>query len=375
MCIRRLTLMAWAGVLSTTASTWSAEQDAAGKVLKDHGLTSKKILSAEVYVLQGELDVHKRLDTIKRDKAWKRLVRDTRELRDAEVGLVRMESDAAGMTAELDRIREQMKYESDRGRAYPYNRLVGQHNDLVSRLNNLRREYGLAVGRVNGLRASAAGGRAEYLQSLLDLRVLVNETLEQYEKLGKDQDVKSALAAVNRSRQGTKPVVLGPSRRFSRDVKRLVELEKPLRAEIIALRPKGGVMWVEAVVNGKTPVAMLLDTGATYVSLPRSLAAKCGAKATAADPEKTLRLANGTTSSVRITRLESLRVGGFEVANLECAVPTVEGAAPPLLGQSFLRHFTYTVDPHTRKLTLRKLEVPTEDAKPSKKGKRRSRRR
>jgi len=375
MCIRRLTLMAWMGVLSMTASTWSAEQVAAERLLQDNGLVKRKILSEEVCVLQGELDVHKRLDTIKRDKAWKRLVKDTRELQDAETGLARMESDAAGMTAELDRIREQMKYESDRGRAYPYNRLVEKHNDLVSGLNNLRREYGLLVGRVNGLRAGVAGGRAEYLQSLLDLRVLVDETLEQYEKLGKDRDVKSALAALNRSRQGTKPVVLGPSRRFSKDVKRLVELEKPLRAQIVALQPKGGVLWVEAVVNGKTPVAMLLDTGATYVSLPRSLAVKCGAKTTAADPKKTLRLANGTTSSVRITRLESLRVGSFEVENLECAVPTVEGAAPPLLGQSFLRHFTYTVDPHTRKLTLRKLEVSTEDAKPSKKGRRRSRRR
>jgi len=368
-------LMAWVGVLSMTASTSSAEQDAAEKLLKEKGLTKRKILSAEVYVLQGELDVHKRLDRIKRDKTWKRLVKDARGLQDAEAGLMKMESDAAGLTAELDRTREQMKHESDRGRAYPYNRLVEKHNDLVSRLNNLRREHGLVVGRVNGLRASVATGRAQYLQSLLDLRVLVNETLKQYEKLSKDRDVKDALAELNESRQGKRPVVLGPSRRFSKDVKKLAELEKPLRAQIIALQAKGGVLWVEAVVNGKTPVAMLLDTGATYVSLPRSLAAKCGAKATAADPEKTLRLANGNTSRVRITRLESLRVGGFEVENLECAVPAVEGAAPPLLGQSFLRHFTYTVDPHTRKLTLRKLEVSLEDAKPSKKGKRKSQRR
>lgn len=86
-------------------------------------------------------------------------------------------------------------------------------------------------------------------------------------------------------------------------------------------------------INGHDAV-LLLDTGATRVSIPGALADKIGLEAGASMLAQT---ANGTVE-VFATRLDHVRLGTIEIRNVPASInPGMEGEQV-LLGMSFLRH-------------------------------------
>jgi predicted aspartyl protease len=70
----------------------------------------------------------------------------------------------------------------------------------------------------------------------------------------------------------------------------------------------------------------------------------------------TYRIADGSTFQVRTFRIRSLRVGDIELTNVKASL--IPGKGFPLLGQSFLQHFTSWSIDNERQVLLLKEAAP-----------------
>jgi clan AA aspartic protease (TIGR02281 family) len=111
---------------------------------------------------------------------------------------------------------------------------------------------------------------------------------------------------------------------------------RPIKTEAPAL-VLSGTFVILATVNGAAQAALRVDSGATDVMLPRTVAARLisAGSLTPADyvTTKTYKLADGSLRTQKVYRLRSLKVGTFIVHNIPC---TISNDGTGLLGQSFL---------------------------------------
>jgi len=100
-------------------------------------------------------------------------------------------------------------------------------------------------------------------------------------------------------------------------------------------------------INGK-PVQLIVDTGATYVSLSSDLAKALNLKSLGKGVADT---ANGRVT-VDYTRLDSVRLGGIEMQNVEALItPGMQGSGV-LLGMSYLQKLRLTQIDGTLELSV-----------------------
>ncbi|WP_449253558.1 retropepsin-like aspartic protease family protein [Brevundimonas naejangsanensis] len=98
-------------------------------------------------------------------------------------------------------------------------------------------------------------------------------------------------------------------------------------------RAADGHYWAEATVEGR-PMRMLVDTGASVVTLSRADAERLGVRLKAHDFSHTLNTASGQVPAARVL-LTSLSVAGVEMTSVEALVIDRDMPAA-LLGMSFL---------------------------------------
>ena len=112
----------------------------------------------------------------------------------------------------------------------------------------------------------------------------------------------------------------------------------PSGDRIVMTAGSGGHFVTPGLINGRT-VQLVVDTGATSVSLGVGDAERIGLKYKAGEPVR-LATANGTTTGWRL-KLDSMRVGDVDVYNVDAVV--TPGSMPfVLLGNSFLTRFQMT---------------------------------
>ena len=99
-------------------------------------------------------------------------------------------------------------------------------------------------------------------------------------------------------------------------------------SESIALREEGRTHWVSVVVNGKHTQEMVLDSGASLISLPLAMAEKFGIHPSSKDQKILVTLADGREIEAWKMTLTSVRVGKFTVENVECAVLAQKPSGP-----------------------------------------------
>ena len=103
-------------------------------------------------------------------------------------------------------------------------------------------------------------------------------------------------------------------------------------AEIVLTRNRYGHYVADGTING-SQVTFLIDTGASLISIPASVAHELGLPKGAAYPVRT---ANGTAIAYRTT-LERVTLGAIRAGNLRASInPTMHGREV-LLGMNFMK--------------------------------------
>jgi clan AA aspartic protease (TIGR02281 family) len=119
--------------------------------------------------------------------------------------------------------------------------------------------------------------------------------------------------------------------------------------------PRQGTVTLPVVINGVRAV-MILDTGATFVSLKKAFAQKASV---AVDPSSTVQLhtangiADGKLGRASTIQLRSLQAKDVPVVVEDDAKATFGNGVDGLLGMSFLSRFNVTIDPRTVRIANR----------------------
>lgn len=333
----------WTGAVFVLLATAAAADDDPAELLKKKGLAR----AGSAFVLAGEATLAKEL---KNERALQKDLKDALKVkasfdarqkaadRELETLILRRRQ----LNAQLPRLAQ---IDVDQ-----HNQAVATINQITNRLNELY-EQKFTSKEARQTSEQLGKAREKFIQFVLDLRKVADETTKQYDSMKEDSAVQEAIEAAGT--EDGKTYTLGPSRLFESNVRKLQTLEKTVRSEAITLRKEGNTFWVTVVFNGKGTKELVFDTGASSISLPAQLADDLGVEVTDADPTVLVTIADGSTVEAKSTRIESVRVGEFEVKNVECIVmPRRYSNAPPLLGNSFLNNFSFRLDTEQSKLTL-----------------------
>ena len=104
--------------------------------------------------------------------------------------------------------------------------------------------------------------------------------------------------------------------------------------EVTLQRNSQGHYVTNGTINGYD-VVFLLDTGATDIAIPESLANKIGLRK---GQDKYVKTANGNARAFN-TRLDSAAIGGIALHDLNATILTNMPGDEILLGMNFLKHF------------------------------------
>jgi clan AA aspartic protease (TIGR02281 family) len=124
----------------------------------------------------------------------------------------------------------------------------------------------------------------------------------------------------------------------------------PGRVKMTPTKP-GGTVVIDAMLNRRVTVPMLLDTGADFTVLTKQVARDLRLSSLDHLPTREFKTAGGSVK-FPIATLQSLRVGTAEARDVEVAID-IDGHMPMgLLGMTFLRHFKVTVDHQRGQVTF-----------------------
>lgn len=138
--------------------------------------------------------------------------------------------------------------------------------------------------------------------------------------------------------------------------------ENPAPGAIGFTRNRQGML-VNAVVDNKINLKLVLDTGASLVILRKSLADGLGLDLDNLKPDTQTVLADGTVCQAKHIELYSLKIGDWELKNVDAAIlvedTKEDQLGDGLLGMSFLGHFNFKIDQKENKLILEELPEST----------------
>jgi aspartyl protease family protein len=208
------------------------------------------------------------------------------------------------------------------------------------------------------LRRESAEAREAYIRLVGEMRELADRISREYADKAADPAVQAAIEQLNEATGGE--YQLTPSRFFQESLRRLKRLEEAVLTDSIPLTRKvGNALYVTVVFNDKHTQEMIVDSGASMVSLPRETAARLGVRPRDTDPTIILQLADGSTIRGTVVTVESIRVGTFTARNVKCTVLGPEATnALALLGMSFLGNFKFEIDAEAGTLEMTQVEIP-----------------
>src|SRR5262245_19709096 len=234
------------------------------------------------------------------------------------------------------------------------NQLVGALQAIEGQAELTRKSKSDQEEQTKAARAKANEAREAYIQFALDTRKLADQVVAEYETKSASAEMTAALEAYNKA--AGKQFKLAPTPAFAAATRRLTQIEETILSESIPLIGEGRNVARVNVVIGKHQVEMLVDSGASSITLPYAIADKMGLKPTEGDPRLVMTLADGSQIEGRRKIIPTVRVGKFAVEKVECAVLSEEAVnAEPLLGMSFLGHFKFQVDSDAKTLTMVKI--------------------
>jgi len=236
-----------------------------------------------------------------------------------------------------------------------YNQIVSQLNELGDRVILLEKQT--EDGSTVKPAVQAAGkAREAYVEQLLQIRHEIDKLKEKYADLAADPKITAAITDYNDAH--SKHLKLGPTTSLASNDRKLKKFEETVLSDSIDIHHSPGELWEASVVfNGKPPLTLDIDTGASMVSLSYKTAVAAGLTPSDTDPTIELQMADGRIVKAKKVIAKTVRVGKFEVDKVECAVmPADLLDAASCLGQTFLRNFTYKIDTERSKLVMTRVE-------------------
>lgn len=111
---------------------------------------------------------------------------------------------------------------------------------------------------------------------------------------------------------------------------------------------------VEVSINGRDPVTMVVDTGASFTVITAEVAASLGLMYDNMKRDVSVTVADGRVITAKFCLLQSVKVGNMEARAVESVIlPNEAGLTQQcLLGMSYLNNFAFSIDPKSRKVYL-----------------------
>lgn len=310
-------------------------------VLKDAGLQR----AGAMYVLDADLKLSESIRALKKAQVQTQAHRRDRARMQDEIR--RAEESAREWAEQRKQIGEELSAE----------RNVQKHNKLVVEMNNLTDMIREADNYMRTKERELDSMRApqdDYPALVADLAKQLEETAKRYEELAADQEIQAALSQVS---AGPRKFKLGPTPLFAQELPRWRKEMEALDAAVVKFKIAGGVPQLEVILNEELTEKMIVDSGASLVTITAEVAEKLDITPGPDDPSVTLVVANGKEVEAKLIHLDSIRLAQFTVEDVECAVlPASAENADCLLGGTFLRHFVYRMDLATSVLHLSPLD-------------------
>lgn len=342
----RLFLLAIALAVLLPAALLQADE-AAEAVLTEHGLKP----AGSVYVLEEEQAVTRLRREVQ--QAERELNEAEDDFRQAERQIARAQGYIAQLQNEIDELRSRARRSDTRREQDRYITALEEKTAEIQQVQEQRQAF------EDEQQQAIDDARAAYLRKLFEVAEQADTVARRYAELLEDEEVAAAIAA--QSETTGRRYTLGPSRGFERMQDELTRSAEEYSAGVVDLRKEGSILMIDVRINGNPIRSMILDTGAGSMSLPFAFAQDLGITPGEATPQIQVQMADGKLVDAWRMNLESVQVGQFVVRNVECIVlPEELHAAPALLGNSFLSHFTFNVDPDRGKLLLSRIN-PEED--------------
>ncbi|MFI4860182.1 MAG: TIGR02281 family clan AA aspartic protease [Phycisphaerales bacterium JB063] len=326
-----------------------AHADEAGDALiAERGLT----LQGGMFVLEGEQAITRQRRTVQ--SAQRDLLEAERDFRQAERQIAQAQAYIAQLQAEMDELRSRLRRadtqrEYDR-RATALEQKAAEIEEIQEQRQAFEDEQQLLIDEA----------RAAYLTVLFELVEEADVVAAQYAELAEDEPLAQAITA--KGEADNRRYTLGPSRPFERMREELARSAEEYSAGVVDLRREGNILMIDVRINGNPIRSMILDTGAGSMSLPYAFASDLGITPDENTAQIQVQMADGKIVDAWRMQLDSVQVGQFLVRDVDCIVlPEELHAAPALLGNSFLSHFTFNVDPERGKLLLSRIDPEDEE--------------
>ena len=266
------------------------------------------------------------------------------EINRLEIGMVQAEQQLVTLNAQLANVQD----------VATNNRLVGALNTVEGQMSLARKSLEGLKEKENRARTQLNEAREAYVQNIIDLRKLADQLSAGYETAKDSPEIQERLKTL--TAESGKELKFELSS-LTGNLKKLVELEKSVHEEKISLRRDGNTFYASVVINGKHTTEMVVDSGASLISLPYELAISMGLKPEPSDKRILIEIADGSTIAGVLKKIASVRVGTFEVKDVECAVLGPEAvSATPLLGMTFLGEFQFQLDSADATLGMTQIE-------------------
>lgn len=235
------------------------------------------------------------------------------------------------------------------------NRIVGALNVIAGQIEELVEQRSERDDRLNEARKKTAEIRDDYVQEITSIPAKADAIARKWRELAADAAVRDAVDAVNRATG--KKFGLEPPASYATCLKKFKKLEEAVSSEAIKLDNESNSLWVDVTINGKHKQRLIVDSGATIISLPDKMAREMGIESDEDGEPVEVGLADGRKVPGTRIKLDSVRVGKFTVEDVECCILGPDAPdAPALLGMSFLGQFKFEVDAQQRELKLVQVE-------------------
>jgi len=137
-------------------------------------------------------------------------------------------------------------------------------------------------------------------------------------------------------------------------------IEEDKRPKKVGFSNDGQGIVIEANLNNRAQVSLVLDTGASVILLRKEVAQKLGINLENVKPDSNIIVADGRKVNAKYITLDSVKVENVEAVNVGAAIILDEikdiGFRDGLLGMSFLQRYNFKVDQRDKRLILERLE-------------------